>query len=108
MPSRFRPHSGSSELAESTEPLLKTMATEADAKDHGSPIFKGSSLDDASSVNPAVGRDHLYDSTPPHVSYEGFHRYDPSAKWTLAEENAVVRKTDLHLLTWICLMVRLC
>ena len=107
MPSRFLSLSDSSEPAESTEPLLNTVAMESDAKDHGSPISKGVSLDDASSVNPPVGRDHLYDSTPPHVSYEGFHRYDPSAKWTLEEENAVVRKTDLHLLTWICLMVRL-
>lgn len=53
---------------------------------------------------PSVGRDHLYDALPPHESYEGIHRYDPTATWTAKEEAAVVRKTDMYLLSWICLM----
>ncbi len=52
-----------------------------------------------------VGQENLSDSLPPHESYEGVHRWDPSATWTAKEEAAVVRKTDLYLLTWICLMV---
>lgn len=51
-----------------------------------------------------VSRGHLADSLEPHDSYEGKHRWDPTATWTQAEENAVVRKTDLYLLTWICIM----
>ena len=54
---------------------------------------------------PAVGRDHIADTIPPHESYEGFHRYDPKATWRSEEEAKVVRKTDLYLLSWICLMV---
>ena len=107
MPSRFLSQSVSSE---SNEPLLNNMSAEleSDAKDQGSPTFRGvNSLDEFSSVNnPPVGRDNLYDSTPPHASYEGLHRYDPNAKWTAEEEARVVRKTDLYLLTWICFMVR--
>ena len=57
--------------------------------------------------SPLMGRDNLYDSLPPHESYEGLHRYDPAAKWTADEEAAVVRKTDMYLLSWICLMVTL-
>lgn len=56
---------------------------------------------------PPIGRDHLYDALPPHKSYEGLHRYDPTAIWTDKEEAAVVRKTDLYLLSWICFMVKI-
>ncbi|KAH7311495.1 major facilitator superfamily domain-containing protein [Stachybotrys elegans] len=52
----------------------------------------------------AVGREHLHAAIPPHESYEGHHRFDPTAEWTAEEERKVVRKTDLRLLTWLCLM----
>lgn len=52
-----------------------------------------------------VGRESLADALPPHESYEGSHRYDPAATWTEVEERKVVRKTDLYLLVWICIMV---
>ncbi|RDW77911.1 hypothetical protein BP5796_05763 [Coleophoma crateriformis] len=51
-----------------------------------------------------VGRENLADSLPPHESYEGRHRWDPEATWTIQEERGVVRKTDLYLLSWICVM----
>lgn len=54
---------------------------------------------------PEVGQEHLAGVVPPHESYEGFHRFDPLASWTVAEERACVRKTDLMLLTWVCVMV---
>ena len=76
---------------------------------HGRPAsLTKVSLEQTSDTDPAspqVGRDHLYDTLPPHESYEGLHRWDPAAKWTAEEEAAVVRKTDLYLLSWICLMV---
>lgn len=53
-----------------------------------------------------VGIENLSKSTPPHESYEGVHRWDPAATWTPEEEAAVVRKTDIYLLSWVCLMVR--
>lgn len=72
-----------------------------------------------------VGRAELADITLPHESYvkispstlyfesslisdfryEGRHRFDPEAKWTAAEERRVVWKTDLRLLSWLCLMM---
>lgn len=52
-----------------------------------------------------VGRENLGDALAPHASYEGRHRYDPGATWTKEEERSVVRKTDLYLLSWICVMV---
>lgn len=57
-----------------------------------------------SSSDQGVGRAHLADVVPPHDSYEGRHRFDPAATWTPAEERRVVRKTDLCLLGWLCLM----
>jgi hypothetical protein len=52
-----------------------------------------------------TGRQELADIVPPHDSYEGQHRFDPSATWSIEEERRVVRKTDLRLLTWLCLMM---
>ena len=52
-----------------------------------------------------LGRENLSDALPPHASYEGLHRYDTSATWTAEEEKRVVKKTDLYLLSWICVMV---
>lgn len=51
-----------------------------------------------------VGREHISSALPPHESYEGRHRWDPTFEWTDAEEKKVVRKTDMFLLSWICVM----
>ena len=63
--------------------------------------------EDASSIKPLakVGREELADIVPPHESYEGRHRFDPQASWSVEEERRVVRKTDLRLLTWLCIMM---
>ena len=52
-----------------------------------------------------VGRQNLADTLPPHESYEGRHRWDPTLTWTIHEERKVIRKTDLYFLSWICVMV---
>ncbi len=51
-----------------------------------------------------VGRENLAGALPPHETYEGRHRFDPLASWSIAEERSVVRKTDLYLMTWLCVM----
>ncbi len=51
-----------------------------------------------------VGRENLSKVLPPHESYEGHHRWDPAFTWTEAEEKKVIRKTDLFLLSWLCVM----
>jgi hypothetical protein len=62
------------------------------------------SEDSGSLMQPTcVGRGELADIVPPHDSYEGKHRFDPSASWSIEEEARVVRKTDLKLLPWLCL-----
>ena len=52
-----------------------------------------------------VGRENIGDALPPHESYEGKHRWDPAATWTPEEEARAVRKTDMYLLTALCIMV---
>ena len=60
------------------------------------------SLDAQSLKQPAqVGRAELAETTQPHETYEGRHRFDPSATWTAEEERRVVWKTDLRLLSWL-------
>ncbi|PLB44520.1 MFS transporter [Aspergillus steynii IBT 23096] len=51
-----------------------------------------------------VGQEHLAGVTPPHESYEGYHRFDPTASWSVKEERKVIFKTDMLLLTCLCLM----
>lgn len=53
-----------------------------------------------------IGRENIHGIVPPHESYEGCHRFDPTASWSIAEERKAVRKTDLMLLSWLCVMVR--
>jgi hypothetical protein len=52
-----------------------------------------------------VGREDLFEALLPHEPYEGRHRWDPSAKWTDQEEYRLICKTDLYILSWICLKV---
>ncbi|GKZ39931.1 hypothetical protein AbraIFM66950_001652 [Aspergillus brasiliensis] len=54
----------------------------------------------SSKVSIEVGQEHLAGVTPPHESFEGYHRFDPTATWTPQEERKLVLKTDMiHRLT---------
>lgn len=64
---------------------------------------RGASASHASSA--PVGRQNLSDQIPPHESYEGRELWDPAVTWTPEEEKRVLRRTDLILLPWLCLMV---
>lgn len=69
---------------------------------------KDLSVDHIDKAVPApVGRENIHAALPPHADYEGRHRFDPYASWTAEEEKRVVRKTDIRLLSWLCIMVRL-
>ncbi|KAB8071673.1 MFS transporter [Aspergillus leporis] len=60
--------------------------------------------DDSFKASIAVGQENLASVTTPHESFEGYHRFDPSASWTAKEERAIIFKTDLLLLSWVCVM----
>ncbi|PWY95256.1 MFS general substrate transporter [Aspergillus sclerotioniger CBS 115572] len=68
--------------------------------------FKAQDVEDSQSSKDSieVGQEHLAGVTPPHESFEGYHRFDPTATWTPKEERKLVWKTDLMLLSWICFM----
>ena len=69
---------------------------------HKEGLGSASAVDSASEIR--VGREHLFHAVPPHESYEGHHRWDPAFEWDEAEERRLVRKTDLYLLSWLCVM----
>ncbi|EPS29506.1 hypothetical protein PDE_04456 [Penicillium oxalicum 114-2] len=69
---------------------------------HVSDVQNASNESDVSKVQ--VGRERLSDRLPPHESYEGRHRWDPEMSWTPEEEQKVIRKTDLYLLSCLCVM----
>ncbi|RHZ54231.1 putative MFS transporter [Aspergillus thermomutatus] len=43
----------------------------------------------SSKLSVAVGQSQLAGVTPPHESYEGYHRFDPTASWSAKEERSV-------------------
>ncbi|EEY15356.1 conserved hypothetical protein [Verticillium alfalfae VaMs.102] len=88
-----------------TCPLTAAAMGTEDIETHDTPRAgpgESSSLKGLTDVQ--VGRSELSDAIPPDHKYEGRHRWDPTATWTEAEEKSVIRKTDLCLLTWLCVM----
>ncbi|XP_014560121.1 hypothetical protein COCVIDRAFT_12992 [Bipolaris victoriae FI3] len=51
-------------------------------------------------VSEGLARDHY----KPITTYEGIHRYDPDFEWEPAEEKRIVRKIDIRICSWVCLM----
>ncbi|TLD33020.1 hypothetical protein PspLS_00763 [Pyricularia sp. CBS 133598] len=84
-----------------SDDLDKKVASEGPAIT-GDKLSSPPSIEHAQVVN--VGRENLGEVLPPHESYEGRHRFDPTATWTKQEERRVVRKTDMYLLSWLCVM----
>ena len=82
--------------------MTESKSIEEGVPDKLSPEFLERVSTDSDGI--PVGRENLSKVLPPHESYEGHHRWDPAFIWTEAEEKKVIRKTDLFLLSWLCVM----
>jgi len=87
--------------------LTVTMGTTEDIETSAQPAAgRSTSRQDGSlkGVEVSVGRENLSSVVPPDDKYEGRHRWDAAAEWTVEEEKAVRWKTDIRLMSWLCVM----
>lgn len=92
------------------EPTLKTTKTVEDLEVSSqrlsgseSPGFSAAEkLDSNPFLDPKVA-EH-YRSVYENAQYECRHVFDPTLEWTTAEERRIVRKLDLRVCTWACIM----
>ncbi|THU80658.1 allantoate permease [Dendrothele bispora CBS 962.96] len=66
---------------------------------HGSET-KVFDLDSTATRRSVYDDPHLAEFYWPKKEYENLHRFDPNARWTFREENAIVRKIDWKVMLW--------
>lgn len=49
--------------------------------------------------NPDIAKEYQ-----PQADWENLHRFDPSARWTWAEEYSLIRKIDVRIMIYVCIM----
>ena len=83
-------------------PKEKAFAIDLTGSDTSSQNFTSDDPDKANGDETASH--HLGKYYAPIDSYEGKHRYDPTARWTPEEEKRLVRRLDWRICSWCCLM----
>ena len=85
-----------------------TNETSSFARDHVQQAHEGEedSIGTKSDLDriPKVDEYSLDKYYVPIETYEGRHRYDPKATWSVAEERSLIRKLDIRVCAYCCLM----
>ena len=84
---------------DSKEKAFVVDLADSETSGHNLAIDDRGTLDDAETVGDSLRRYYA-----PIDTYEGRHRYNPKATWTLEEEKRLVRRLDWRICSWCCLM----
>ncbi|RPA85531.1 MFS general substrate transporter [Ascobolus immersus RN42] len=95
------------DISDQTKKSVEDISESSSSSSTDLPVIKaqnGANAFGGSKVTDVFEDADLAQFYEPCAEYEGRHRFDPTAQWTEKEEKQLVRKLDLRICAWCCLM----